>query len=496
MKTGEVVAGRYELEELLGVGGMSSVYRARDRVLERTVALKILHEQFSHDPAYVERFRREARAIAKLSHPNIVTVIDRGEFEGRQFIVFEYVGGETLKQLATREAPLPPERALALVHQVARGLAFAHEHGIVHRDVKPHNVLVDGDGAAKVTDFGIARSLGGPDDGLTQTGTVLGTGAYISPEQAVGRPADERSDQYSLGALLYELLTGRIPYEGESIVAVATRHVRDPVPDVREVRPEISARIDALIRRAMAKRPDDRFPSTDAMIGAIEACLAEEVTRARADENGHPDDGATQVLAVPPPTPLFDPSPPERPRRRRRRRRAPWRLAAVLAVLVLGAALLAYFVRNEQGGGTRDGGGGAGEGGDAVRLVALRDHDPEGGDGEHPEAVSRATDGDLATYWTTETYSSFSKSGVGIVLDARSPVELERLVVRSDEPGFTALIQAGETPNGPFEEVSNEQTVGARTTFEIDTGGEERRFYLIWITDPNGRAHVNEVRGA
>jgi hypothetical protein len=487
MKTGDVVAGRYELEDLLGVGGMSNVYRARDRVLERSVALKILHEQYSSDPAYVERFRREARAIAKLSHPNIVTVIDRGEFEGRRFIVFEYVRGETLKQLATREAPLAVDQALALVHQVARGLAFAHEHGIVHRDVKPHNVLLDADGSAKVTDFGIARSLGGPDDGLTQAGTVLGTGAYISPEQAVGRPADERSDQYSLGALLYELLTGRIPYEGESIVAVATRHVRDPVPRVTDVRPEISPRVDALIQRAMAKRPEDRFPSTDAMIGAIEACLAGEVLPG-ADEDGRGADGATQIISAP--TGLLDP--PQR-RDRRRRRTFPWRLVAALAVLALGAALLAYFVRSrDEGGGGNGGGGGA----DAVRLVAVRDHDPEGGDGEHPEAVERATDGDPATYWTTETYSSFAKSGVGIVLDARRAVELERLVVRTDEPGFTAVIQAGSRAEGPFEEVSDEQAVDASTTFDLDTGGDGRRYYLIWITDPNGRAHVNEVRGA
>ena len=488
MKTGDVVAGRYELEDLLGVGGMSNVYRARDRVLERAVALKILHEQYSSDPAYVERFRREARAIAKLSHPNIVTVIDRGEFEGRQFIVFEYVRGETLKQLATREAPLPADRALALVHQVARGLAFAHEHGIVHRDVKPHNVLLDTDGSAKVTDFGIARSLGGPDDGLTQTGTVLGTGAYISPEQAVGRPADERSDQYSLGTLLYELLTGRIPYEGESIVAVATRHVRDPVPSVRDTRPEISPRVDALIRRAMAKRPEDRFPSTDAMIGAIEACLAGEVLPG-ADENGHGPDGATQIISAP--TGLLDPPP---QRERRRRRRFPWRLVAALAVLAVGAALLASFVRSREDGGGEGGRGGEGAG--AVRLVAVRDHDPEGGDGEHPEAVARATDGDPASYWTTETYSSFAKSGVGIVLDARRAVELDRLVLRSDEPGFTAVIQAGSRVDGPFEEVSDEQAVDASTTFDVDTGGEERRYYVIWITDPNGRAHVNEVRGA
>ena len=177
---GQLLAGRYELKDLAGTGGMSSVYRARDSVLERTVAIKILHEHFSDDPEYVERFRREARALAQLNHPNIVTVIDRGEFEGRQFIVFEHVDGETLKSLVDREGPLPVDRALALVHQVARGLAFAHEHGVVHRDVKPQNVLLDEDGVAKVTDFGIARSID-PSDELTETGALLGTSEYIAP---------------------------------------------------------------------------------------------------------------------------------------------------------------------------------------------------------------------------------------------------------------------------------------------------------------------------
>jgi serine/threonine-protein kinase len=168
---GQLLAGRYELQDVAGSGGMSSVYRARDTVLERTVAIKILHEHFSDDPEYVERFRREARALAQLNHPNIVTVIDRGEYEGRQFIVFEHVEGENLKELIDREGQLPVDQALALVHQVARGLAFAHEHGVVHRDVKPHNVLIDADGVAKVTDFGIARSIE-PADGLTETGTL------------------------------------------------------------------------------------------------------------------------------------------------------------------------------------------------------------------------------------------------------------------------------------------------------------------------------------
>ena len=183
---GEVLADRYELEELVGTGGMSSVFRAHDRLLDRKVALKILHQQYSCDDDYVERFRREARSVAALSHPNIVTVIDRGEHEDRQFIVFEYVEGENLKRLIERRGPSPVPAALELAIQIARGLAFAHQQGLIHRDVKPQNVLLNGDGRAKVTDFGIARSLD-VQHGMTQTGTVLGTSDYIAPEQAQGQ---------------------------------------------------------------------------------------------------------------------------------------------------------------------------------------------------------------------------------------------------------------------------------------------------------------------
>ena len=190
---------------------MSSVYGRDDTVLERTVAIKVLHEHSPDDPEYVERFRREARAIARLTHPNIVTVIDRGEDEGRQFIVFEHVEGENLKELIDARGPLPVGQALGPRPQVARGLAFAHERGVVHRDVKPHNVLVDDGGAAKVTDFGIARALDS-DESVTETGTILGTSEYISPEQANGERGDERTDEYSLGVVTYELLTGTLPY--------------------------------------------------------------------------------------------------------------------------------------------------------------------------------------------------------------------------------------------------------------------------------------------
>jgi eukaryotic-like serine/threonine-protein kinase len=477
---GELLAGRYELQDVAGSGGMSSVYRARDTVLERTVAIKILHEQYSDDPEYVERFRREARALAQLNHPNIVTVIDRGEFEGRQFIVFEHVEGENLKELVDREGQLPVDRALALVHQVARGLAFAHDHDVIHRDVKPHNVLIDEDGVAKVTDFGIARSLD-PADGLTETGTLLGTSEYIAPEQASGARVDERSDQYSLAVVLYELLTGEPPYTGDNFMAVAMKHIQQPVPRVRDVRPDVAPRIDAIVARAMAKRPDDRFPSTEAMMAALEAAQAGKdstpVPVAQAD------DGATESIPVPGPLPAVE----------RSRRRFPPPIVIGLVGVGVAALVLSLIIA---GGGTDaltgDGGGGSGGSGDRVGLVAVNDFDPDGDNTEHPEAVPAATDGDTETSWTTESYSSFDKAGVGIVLDAKSNVELSDLTVTTDTPGYTAVIEASNRPDSGFKTVSDSQTVEDQTAFDLEGGSY--RYYLVWITSLNGRAHVNEVR--
>ena len=472
---GELIAGRYELEELAGTGGMSSVYRAHDTLLERHVALKLLHEYHGADAESIERFRREARAVAQLSHPHIVTVIDRGEDGDRQFIVFEYVDGENLKELVAREGPLPVRRALELAIQVGEGLACAHEHGVVHRDVKPQNVLLNGDGQAKVTDFGIARSLD-VDHGMTQTGTVIGTSNYIAPEQASGRSVDERTDIYSLGVVLFELLTGDVPFPGENFVAVAMRHVHEEPPSVLELRPDVPFRVAQVVERALAKDPDDRFPSMATMVAELRACLAE----------GEAPDARTMI--VPPAA--------QRGAAGRRRRRRAWPLVALLVGLAVVAAVAVWALSGrDPAGGDEGGGAGSGGGGAAkVSVSAVASYDPDGDGQEHPEAVGRATDGDPATYWTTESYESFSqtKPGVGLVLDAgdSSPKEL---VVHSSTPGFKAEIRSGGSAEGPFDTVvSTARTVGGETGFPL--GDDAGRYLVLWITElPSGRARVEEI---
>jgi serine/threonine-protein kinase len=481
---GELIAGRYELEELVGTGGMSSVYRAHDRLLERHVAIKVLHEQFTADGDYVERFRREARAVAQLSHPNIVTVIDRGEHDGRQFIVFEYVDGENLKALVVREGPLPEREAIALALQIARALGFAHDQGLVHRDVKPQNVLLNDGGQAKVTDFGIARSLD-VQGGLTQTGTVMGTSDYIAPEQARGARVDAQSDIYSLGTVLYELLTGEVPFAGDNFVAVAMQHINQPPPSVRERRPELSLCVDAAVRRAMAKEPRDRFRSMDELCSELSVCLAD------LDGNGVSTGAETMVVA---------------PKRRggSRAARPPaerpsvWPLIMLLAGLaVLAGILAAVFTFTDSTQKIRDAIGGkkTAPSGKPVRVSAVTSYDPEGDNhAEHNEVVSSATDGNSGTYWTTEQYSGgLQKSGVGLVLDAGKVTKLLRVVVTSDTPGFSAEIEAGSSPSGGFAPVSKSQTVGRRTAFSLN--GSPARYYVVWITNlgPNVAAHVNEV---
>ena len=483
-QSGDLIADRYELEELVGTGGMSSVFRARDRQLERRVAIKILHEHYAGDPEYLERFRREARAVAQLSHPNIVTVIDRGDDEGRQYIVFEHVEGENLKELVQREGSLPVRQALELALAVADGLAFAHDHGLVHRDVKPQNVLLSNEGEVKVTDFGIARSLH-VEHGVTLTGTVLGTGEYLAPEQAGGKPVSPATDVYSLGVVLWELLAGDVPFVGENFVAVALRHVNEPPPGLRDRRPDVSPRLEAAVDRALAKDPARRFSSMAAFAKELRACLAEA-------EGGGPAlfADAERTLITP-----RAPAPSPAPVRRRRSRRRP--LAWILLALVVAGAAFAAVVLLGGVGDHSGGTSGGGSPGTAVQLHGVGDYDPGGNGGEHSETAPLATDGNAATVWTTEIYGSQDfgglKDGVGLVLDAGSSVKLAQVTVVTPTPGFTAEIQVGDSQSGPFSADSSSQTVAAKTTFALN--GKSGQYYVVWITQlpPGNRAEISEV---
>jgi eukaryotic-like serine/threonine-protein kinase len=473
---GEVIADRYELEELVEHGGMSTVYRGHDRLLERTVALKILHPHFLDDPEYVERFRREARVVAQLSHPNIVGVIDRGQADGQQFIVFEYVDGENLKQLLDRTGPLPVGRTVELGIQIADGLAFAHAHELVHRDVKPQNVLLDHAGDAKVTDFGIARSLD-VEHGVTQTGTVLGTSNYLSPEQAAGSPVTPATDIYSLGVVLYELLAGEVPFRGDNLVVVAMKHVTEHPPNLRRQRPDISPRLARAVERALEKDPDLRFPSMDA--------FANELRRCR-DELAGFDAERTMVRA-----PAVAPIPP--PRVRRRVGRLP--LVLALAGLALVAAVVIALTLSGSPAHPHTNAG-AGSGG-LVKLSGVGNYDPDGNPDSHANTASAATDGNPSTDWYTQRYFSPDfgnlKHGLGLVVDAGRSVALERLTVQTPTPGFTAQILAGDSPDGGFQPDSSTQTVGGSTTFALN--GAKARYYVVWITrlPPGGMAEIGEV---
>jgi serine/threonine-protein kinase len=375
-----------------------------------------------------------------------------------------------------RTGPLPVRDALLLTLQMARALSFAHDRGLIHRDVKPQNVLLNEDGQAKMTDFGIARSV--DVEGVTITGTVLGTSEYIAPEQARGQRVGALTDVYSLGVVLYELLSGGVPFEGENFVAIALRHVNEPPPSVLERRPDCPPRVGMAVERAMSKRPEDRFASMDELVAELEACLGE------LDPSS---EDATMISR----RPVTAPRQRRQPRARRKRGGILWPIAAVAAILGIAAvaALGAMALRDDDGPTAATN--------TPIRLAGIGAYDPEGGDGEHDAEAPRATDGLFDSYWTTETYNDFerSKDGVGLVLDARREAEPDVLTIRTDTPGFTAEIRTGDDPAGPFDQVvADSQTVVDRTEFDLNDASA--RYFVVWITALDSRAHINEVRAS
>ena len=490
---GTLISDRYRLEERIGSGGMSSVYRAFDPTLERWVAIKLMHRDISNDPDQLERFRREARAVAQLNHPHVVTVIDAGEDEGAPYIVFEYVEGETLKERIKRQGRLPVPEAVAYAIEIGRALESAHEHRLVHRDVKPQNVLIDPDGRAKVTDFGIARALEA--HGLTAPGRVLGTTDYVSPEQALGHAVTQQSDIYSLGVVLYEMLTGEPPFRAESQVAVAMKHVREPLPDVQRLRPEISAALAAVVERATAKETQHRYASAGEMVHDLEEVLAIEAARA-----GQATGEATTVLRT-----LSSDTADFAPVRLRHPKRVVF--LTVLLLALIGAAVAFLATRTERG-------PGAGPvvaeppGVERVELAgqAASDYDPEGDDGEEsPEAANLVLDGVRNTGWDTETYEAgfegANKSGVGLYVDAGKPIPGRRLSLVTSTPGFEAAVYASNSVPGRlggWRTVSRTETVRQKQAFQLDLGqGKKFRNYLVWISQlppDEGKAKIEELR--
>jgi eukaryotic-like serine/threonine-protein kinase len=518
---GALLGGRYRLDDQLASGGMAQVWLGTDEVLRRAIAVKVLHQHLAEDETFVARFRHEAIAVARLSHPAIVAVYDTCSDNGVEAIVMELVRGRTLRQRLD-EGPVDPWLAANIAAQVCGALAVAHAAGLVHRDIKPANILLSEDGRVKVGDFGIAKAAESAD--LTQEGSFLGTAKYLAPEQVEAGPVDGRTDLYALGVVLYEMLCGRVPFEGDSSSSTALARLHSDPQRPRLVKPGIPRELEAVTMRLLARSPDARYAT------ATEARAA--LLGAGADDNPTSDDatvvesgpGPTRSVATAgaagqlPPPPLGPPTPlgtaavqgPGAPVRFAETERR-WLVPTLLVVLVAVALGVAGLLI--RGSGTNLFGGrdepdtteAASPADEFVPIGRTVDFDPAGGDGEHTDEAERgdAIDGDQNTSWSTEDYTSpdwgrLGKPGVGLILELNQPTEIQALEFDTPSVGWQAEVYVADSDPGNLEgwgepvATFEESDAGTNSVTFDRTGGA----VLLWFTraGDDGQVTVTEVR--
>ncbi|MEY2475546.1 MAG: eukaryotic-like serine/threonine-protein kinase [Actinomycetota bacterium] len=480
LRAGQELVGRYRLVRLIDRGGMAEVWEAHDTVLARPVALKALHAHLASDGNFQARFRREAVAAARLAHTNVVATFDSAADGDVIFIVMELIRGRSLRAVLDDRGTLPPAEATNVAVQVGRALAHAHRAGLVHRDVKPGNILLCDEpgrlGQVKVTDFGIAKAALDEAGDITETGAVVGTARYIAPEQAQGGAPDPRTDIYSLGVVLYEMLSGEPPFSGPTELATALMHVEADPPRLRRRRAGIPRALEAVVLKAMSKDPGGRFADAGELVAALEAI----------------DLGADDAD----PFVVREPTPPGGvPVLARRARRSVIPLVVLVVAAAAGIALAAMLGR---GGDGTPGDGGTATPGQAVTIASATSFDPDGPDNaENEDQVPRLRDGRQDTTWATDRYRARTfgtKPGVGVVLKLDRTHRLGKLRVDSPTQGWAARVYVADAEGATLRDwgasAASAENINGGATFDLQ--GRQGAAVLIWITD-TGTAHKAEI---
>jgi len=504
---GQRLGDRYDLLQVVGEGGMATVYKARDGVLGRLVAVKVLHPQFAQNHEFLLRFLREAQSAASLIHPNIVTVYDTGRQDETHYITMEYIEGRQVKELIRERGPLPIDMSLDIARQVAEALAYAHHREIVHRDIKPHNIMLSEDGRVRVTDFGIAKAAS--QSGLTQDGAVLGTVQYISPEQARGELAVPQSDIYALGICLFEMITGLQPFRGDNPVEVALKHVKEELPPLTRHGEPVNGALARVVGKATSKDRSGRYASAEELAQDLSELLASSKRPASEEEE---KTSVLRAVRMPKRAVKTKPAPPpaeEEPRQRRRGSRVvAWSILAVLLVVVGLVGFTALMVNVVPRVVER-----AVETPPVVAAkpeklvpVAAKDFDPEGNDGsENPNDTGAAYDGDSTTAWHTDTYNTNEfgnlKQGVGIYFDLGRRCDVQTVRVASLERGWDLSIMGSDrVPETAKEWTRLASKSGMPNRYSFSLKGAKHRYILLWITrlapNPEGdrsRVDISEV---